>query len=77
LIFPFTQNGKRGSRFQEPFVPLRIILEREIDMSRNQEGHGIVTDDKGQEQPADKDRAQTSNNTERGKMPPQKVKQDK
>ena len=29
-------------------------------MSRNKEGHGVVTDDKGQEQPVDKDRAQTA-----------------
>lgn len=35
-------------------------------MSRNKTGHGILTDDKGQEQPADKERAQES-----GHMPRQ------
>ena len=34
-------------------------------MSRNTEGHGVVTDDKGQEQPNDKDRAQTAQQTPR------------
>jgi hypothetical protein len=31
---------------------------------------------KGQEQPADKERAQTASKTEKGKMPPQKVRKD-
>jgi hypothetical protein len=36
-------------------------------MTKNEEGHGIVLDAKGQEQPKDKDRAQQKP----GHMPPQ------
>ena len=42
-------------------------------MPRDKEGHGIILDDKGQEQPTDKDRAQTAP----GRMPSQPVKQEK
>jgi chorismate synthase len=35
------------------------------------QGHGIVLDEKGQEQPADKDRAQKADKTQPGHMPPQ------
>jgi hypothetical protein len=45
-------------------------------MPKDKEGHGVVLDDKGQEQPADKERAQTAHKTEKGKMPPQKVRKD-
>ena len=38
--------------------------------SRSAAQQGIVRDDKGQEQPADKDRAQQSNRTDRGGDPP-------
>ena len=41
-------------------------------MTKNKEGHGIVLDDKGQEQPKDKDRAQQKP----GHMPPQPMKED-
>jgi len=34
-------------------------------------GHGIVLDEKGQEQPADKERARTANKTQPGHMPQQ------
>jgi hypothetical protein len=37
---------------------------------------GIGLDDKAQEQPQDKERAQTAHKTDQGKMPPQKVEQD-
>jgi len=40
-------------------------------MPKNKEGHGIVLDDKGQEQPKDKDRAQRADKTEPGHMPKQ------
>jgi hypothetical protein len=40
-------------------------------MPKNNEGHGIVLDDKGQEQPKDKDRAQRADKTEPGHMPEQ------
>lgn len=45
-------------------------------MSRNKEGHGIVTDDKGQEQPNDKERAQTAHKTEPGHTPKRPDKDD-
>jgi hypothetical protein len=45
-------------------------------MQKNKTGHGIVLDDQGQEQPADKDRARTANKTEPSHMPPQPVKED-
>ena len=35
--------------------------------------HGIVLDEKAQEQPADKDRARTAHKTEPGHMPSQPV----
>lgn len=45
-------------------------------MSRNKAGQGIVTDDKGQEQPADKDRAQTAHKTEPDHARAQREKDD-
>ena len=45
-------------------------------MPKDKRGHGIVLDDKGQEQPADKDRAQTATKTKPGHMPPQPEKED-
>lgn len=39
-------------------------------------GHGIVLDEKGQEQPKDKERARTANQTEPGRTPHQPVKED-
>jgi hypothetical protein len=46
-------------------------------MPRDKEGHGIILDDKGQEQPTDKDRAQTAQKTEPGHMPSQPEKHEK
>jgi hypothetical protein len=40
-------------------------------MPKHEQGHGIVLDDKGQEQPADKDRAQKADKTQPGHVPPQ------
>jgi hypothetical protein len=45
-------------------------------MSKNKKGHGIVLDEKGQEQPADEDRARTANKTQPGHMPAQPNKED-
>jgi hypothetical protein len=45
-------------------------------MPRNKEGHGVVLDDKGQEQPKDKDRAQTATKTKPDRMPKQPIKND-
>ena len=39
-------------------------------------GQGIVLDEKGQEQPKDKQRARTANQTRPGQMPHQPVKED-
>jgi hypothetical protein len=46
-------------------------------MPENKEGHGIVLDDKGQEQPKDKDRAQTATTTKPGHLPPQPRREDR
>jgi hypothetical protein len=48
---------------------------KESAMPKNKERHGIVLDRQGQEQPADKDRAQTANKAEPGHMPPQPEKE--
>ena len=40
-------------------------------------GQGIIRTGRGEEQPADKDRAQTANKTEPGHMPEQKVIKEK
>jgi hypothetical protein len=45
-------------------------------MPKDKKGHGIVLDDKGQEQPADKKRAQTANKAEPGHMPARPKKED-
>ncbi|QPF83921.1 hypothetical protein IC762_30375 [Bradyrhizobium genosp. L] len=45
-------------------------------MSRNKAGQGIVTDDKGQEQPSDKDRAQTAGKGELDRVPKESDKDD-
>jgi hypothetical protein len=46
-------------------------------MPKDKKGHGIVLDEKGQEQPTDKDRAQAAQRTEPGHMPSQPKEQDK
>jgi hypothetical protein len=48
------------------------------DRSSQESGHGIVLDEKSQEQPKDKDkeRAQTAHKSEPGHMPQQPVKKD-
>jgi hypothetical protein len=45
-------------------------------MPKDKAGHGIVLDDKDQEQPADKDRAQKATKAEPGHMPSQPEKED-
>ena len=40
-------------------------------MPKDKQGHGIVLDEKGQEQPADKNRAQKADETQPGHMPPE------
>jgi hypothetical protein len=51
---------------------LKRYLVKERAMPKNKEGHGIVLDEKGQEQPKDKDRAQQKP----GHMPPQSTKKE-
>jgi hypothetical protein len=41
---------------------------------KDKSGQGIVLDEKSQEQPKDKDRAQKAHKSEPGHMPPQPVK---
>jgi hypothetical protein len=45
-------------------------------MSKDKSSQGIVLDEKSQEQPKDKERAQTAHKTNPGDMPQQPVKQD-
>jgi hypothetical protein len=45
-------------------------------MPKDKEGQGIVLDKKGQEQPADKKRAQTANKADPGHMQPQPENKD-
>jgi hypothetical protein len=45
-------------------------------MPKDDKQQGIVLDDKNQEQPADKDRAQTAHKTQPDKTAPQKVRKD-
>ncbi len=45
-------------------------------MPKNKKGQGIVLDDKGQEQPKDKDRAQSATKTQAGHMPKQPVEKE-
>lgn len=45
-------------------------------MPQDQKHQGIVRDEKGQEQPIDKDRAQTATKTEPGHMPSQQKARD-
>jgi hypothetical protein len=61
----YTETVRRLARF----------LSKEQAMPKNKEGHGIVLDDKGQEQP--KDRARAQSETPPGQMPAQKSDKDK
>jgi len=45
-------------------------------MQKDKSSQGIVLDEKSQEQPKDKERAQTVHKTEPGHMPHQPVKKD-
>jgi hypothetical protein len=45
-------------------------------MPKDKKDHGIVLDKKGQEPPADKDRAHMTNKTQPGHMPPQPKKDE-
>ena len=50
------------------YHPYAFVLPKEYVMPKHKQGHGIVLDDKGQEQPADKDRAQKA---DKNHVPPQ------
>jgi hypothetical protein len=45
-------------------------------MSKDKSGQGIVLDEKSQEQPKDKERAQTAHKTDPGHMPQQPVEKE-
>jgi hypothetical protein len=53
------------------YGPGALHLLKESAMPKDKKGHGIVLDEKGQEQPADKERARTANKTQPGHMPAQ------
>jgi hypothetical protein len=53
------------------YRPYAFVLPKEYVMPKHKQGHSIVLDDKGQEQPADKDRAQKADKTQPGHVPPQ------
>lgn len=53
------------------YGPYAFVVSKELAMPKHKQGHGIVLDEKGQEQPADKDRAQKAGKTQPGHMPPQ------
>jgi len=68
-----TRRAKIGSYLQRRFVR-GVTLRRSTEMKKK--GQGIVLDDKGQEQPADRERARTASKIEPDHMPQQPVKQD-
>ena len=45
-------------------------------MQKDKSGQGIVLDEKSQEQPADKERAQKTSKTKPGHMPDQRVQKE-
>jgi hypothetical protein len=45
-------------------------------MKKDKSGQGIVLDEKSQEQPADKERAQKASKTKPGHMPDQRVEKE-
>jgi hypothetical protein len=62
---PQDQGGKHGGQAGMPRPE-----------SEGPQDQGIVLDERGQEQPADKNRAQTAPKTEPGHMPQQKIEKD-
>jgi hypothetical protein len=51
-------------------------LSAEGGSAMKQKSHGIVLDEKGQEQPSDKERAQTANKTRPDRVPQQPAGKD-
>jgi hypothetical protein len=69
---PFSLNPPRKMRSDRSWRSLKRYPAKERAMPKNKGGHGIVVDEKGQEQPKDKNRAQQKP----GHMPPQLTKQE-
>jgi hypothetical protein len=60
---------KRCERYR---APISRSQKEKFAMAKHSD-HGIVLDDKSQEQPKDKERAQTVTKTKPGHMPPQPI----
>ena len=58
--------GKRECRPVNAYGPFAFVLSKESVMPKDKRGHGIVLDEKGQEQLADKERAQAANKNPAG-----------
>jgi hypothetical protein len=71
--------GKLGKKPKVPVEPdsaFCVVADRSHAMQKDKSSQGIVLDEKSQEQPRDKERAQTAHKTQSGHMPRQPVKQD-
>jgi hypothetical protein len=72
----------RGKPGKNPRVPIEpgsvfcVVPDRRYAMPKDKSSQGIVLDEKSQEQPKDKDRAQTAHKSEPGHMPQQPLKKD-
>jgi hypothetical protein len=70
--------GKPASKNPVPICnahPSSALYAKGVSAMKDK-GHGIVLDEKGQEQPKDKERARTANKTEPGHLPQQPVKEN-
>jgi hypothetical protein len=68
---PLSEHDKASrSAFVQPAHRRRVILQMEMHMP-DDKSQGIVRTGRGEEQPADRERAQTETKTEPGHMPEQ------
>jgi hypothetical protein len=68
--------GKTRGILSNPTPPSALVSDRRFAMQKDKSSQGIVLDEKSQEQPKDKERAQTAHKSEPGHMPQQAVKKD-
>ena len=71
--------GKPGKNPKDPIEPdsaFCVVPNRRCAMQKDKSSQGIVLDEKSQEQPKDKERAQTAHKTEPRHMLQQPVKKD-
>jgi hypothetical protein len=69
-------NPPHKNRFLFCNASSRQALLAQGGSAMKEKGHGIVLDEKGQEQPKDKERARKANKTEPGRLPQQPVEKD-